>query len=113
MRLLSWPDPTVLMTALTAGQWQTGRSGASVRSDSDPSSPPWRCACEMPGADALAWHDAPPSILQLTDVSVAAVAHGLLFRRATTSEFVASGAAGVNLKDEARRYSLAAAAIGV
>lgn len=64
-------------------------------------------------ADALAWHDAPASVLQLTDVSVAAVARGLLFRMATTNERVASGAAGVNVEDEARRYSLAADAIGV
>jgi hypothetical protein len=44
---------------------------------------------------------------------VAAVARGLLFRVATTNERVASGADGSDLQDEARRYAVAAAAIGL
>jgi hypothetical protein len=57
-------------------------------------------------ADALCGHDAPASLGELVDVPVAAVARALLFRMATTNERVASD--GVDLRDEARRYSLAA-----
>jgi uncharacterized protein (TIGR02569 family) len=79
-------------------------------------SPYWRPPAYAEGvvvADALCWHDAPASLWKTVDVSVAAVARALLFRMATTNERVASGAGGVDLQDEARRYSLAAAAIGL
>ncbi len=52
-------------------------------------------------------------MLQVVDVSVAAVARALLFRMATTNERVATGVGGVDLQDEAQRYQRAAAAIGV
>ena len=64
-------------------------------------------------ADALCWHDAPASLWETVDVSPAAVARALLFRMATTNERVACGAEGIDLQDEARRYGLAAAAIGL
>jgi hypothetical protein len=44
-------------------------------------------------------------------VRVAAVARALLFRISTTNERVASGE--VDLEDEARRYAIAVAAIGL
>jgi hypothetical protein len=40
-----------------------------------------------------------------------AVARALMFRMATTNERVASGAGGVDLQDEARRYRAAASAL--
>ena len=64
-------------------------------------------------ADALCWDDAPASLLELAGVSVAAVARALLFRMATTNQAVASGSGGLDLPDEARRYDVAAAAIGL
>ncbi|MEV6596837.1 TIGR02569 family protein [Actinoplanes sp. NPDC051346] len=64
-------------------------------------------------ADALCWHDAPSSLWRTVDVSAAAVARALLFRMATTNERVLSGDQGADLQDEARRYDLAAAAIGL
>jgi hypothetical protein len=79
-------------------------------------SPYWRPPEYAEGvvvADALCWHDAPASLPVTVGVPVAAVARALLFRMATTSERVASGAAGVDIQDEARRYGRAAAAIGV
>lgn len=79
-------------------------------------SPYWRPPEYAEGvvlADALCWHGAPASLLELAGVSVAAVARALLFRMATTNQAVASGAGGVDLQDEARRYDLAAAAIGL
>ena len=79
-------------------------------------SPYWRPPEYAEGvvvADALCWHGAPASLLELAGVSVAAVARALLFRMATTNQAVASGAGGVDLPDEARRYDLAAAAIGL
>lgn len=79
-------------------------------------SPYWRPPEYAEGvvvADALCWHGAPASLWETVDVSVTAVARALLFRMATTNERVASGADGVNLQDEARRYSLATAAIGL
>jgi hypothetical protein len=79
-------------------------------------SPYWRPPEYAEGvvvADALCWHGAPASLPETVDVSVAAVARALLFRMATTNERVTSGADGVDLPDEARRYSLAAAAIGL
>ncbi len=79
-------------------------------------SPYWRPTPYAEGivlADALCWHDAPAEVLELTRVSVGAVARALLFRMATTTERVTSRASGIDVQDEARRYSLAATAIGL
>ncbi len=79
-------------------------------------SPYWRPPEYAEGvvvADALCWHGAQASLSELAGVSVAAVARALLFRMATTNQVVASGVGGVDLHDEARRYDLAAAAIGL
>jgi uncharacterized protein (TIGR02569 family) len=79
-------------------------------------SPYWRPPAYAEGvvvADALCWHGAPASLLELADVPVTAVARALLFRIATTNERVASGAGGVDLADEVRRYARAADAIGL
>lgn len=79
-------------------------------------SPYWRPPAYAEGivvADALCWHDAPSSLRKTVDVSAAAVARALLFRMATTNERVLSGDDGAHLRDEARRYGLAAAAIGL
>jgi hypothetical protein len=79
-------------------------------------SPYWRPPAYAEGivvADAICWHDAPPSLWETVDVSVAAVARALLFRMATTNQRVLSGDDGANLRHEAHRYDLAAAAIGV
>jgi hypothetical protein len=51
--------------------------------------------------------------MELTGVSVAAVARALLFQMATTNEAIASGIGGVDVQDELRRYRHAAAVIGV
>ena len=78
-------------------------------------SPYWRPPAYAEGvvvADALCWHGAPPSLGRLMDVPVPAVARALLFRMATTNERVRSGA-GADVADEARRYGLAATAIGL
>ncbi|MEV6598562.1 hypothetical protein AB0M36_17045 [Actinoplanes sp. NPDC051346] len=77
-------------------------------------SPHWRPPAYAEGivvADVLCWHDAPSTVWETVDVS-AAVARAMLFRMATTNERVRSGGEGVDLQDEARRYGLAAAAIG-
>jgi hypothetical protein len=79
-------------------------------------SPYWRPPQYAEGvviADALCWHGAPASLCETVDVSVAAVARALLFRMATTNERAASGGDGIDLQDEARRYGLAADAIGL
>jgi hypothetical protein len=79
-------------------------------------SPYWRPPQYAEGvvlADALCWHGASAQLLEATGVSVAAVARGLLFRIATTSEAVVCGVDGVDLQDELRRYERAAAAIGL
>uniref|UniRef100_UPI00366A870A hypothetical protein n=1 Tax=Plantactinospora solaniradicis TaxID=1723736 RepID=UPI00366A870A len=79
-------------------------------------SPYWRPPEYAEGvvvADALCWHSASASLLETVDVSVASVARALLFRMATTNERVASGADRADLKDEARRYALATAALGL
>nr|WP_296065025.1 hypothetical protein [uncultured Actinoplanes sp.] len=79
-------------------------------------SPYWRPPEYAEGvvvADALCWHGAPPHLPGAVGVPVAAVARALLFRLATTNERVTSGAGGVDVRDEARRYARAAAAIGV
>jgi uncharacterized protein (TIGR02569 family) len=79
-------------------------------------SPYWRPPEYAEGvvlADALCWHDAPASLLEVVGVSVTAVARALLSRMATTNQAVASGALDTDLQDEARRYDLAAAAIGL
>src|SRR4051812_23342860 len=79
-------------------------------------SPYWRPPAYAEGvvvADALCWHGASASLLDLADVPVAAVARALLFRLATTNERVASGTGGVDLPQEAERYARAADAIGV
>lgn len=78
-------------------------------------SPGWRPTAFAEGvviADALCWHDAPPSLLERAGVSVPSVARALLFRVVTTSQAVAEGAPGVDLADEVSRYELAAEAIG-
>jgi uncharacterized protein (TIGR02569 family) len=79
-------------------------------------SPYWRPPEYAEGivlADALCWHGAPVTLLELADVSVAAVARALLFRMATSNELATSRPGGGDLQGEARRYSLAAAAIGL
>jgi uncharacterized protein (TIGR02569 family) len=78
-------------------------------------SPYWRPPEYAEGvvvADALCWHDAQAALVEQAGVSVAAVARALLFRMATTNLAVSFGT-GVDVNDEARRYELAAAAIGV
>jgi hypothetical protein len=80
-------------------------------------SPYWRPPEYAEGvvlADALCWHDAPPSLLPDVGVSVPAVARGLLFRMFTTSQRVISGeTASTDIVDEAHRYDRAASAIGL
>jgi hypothetical protein len=79
-------------------------------------SPYWRPTEYAEGvvvADALTWHGASASLLEVTGVSVAAVARALLFRMTTTSERVTTGEAAVDVGDEAQRYQRAAEAIGV
>ncbi|WP_250006404.1 hypothetical protein [Actinoplanes sp. M2I2] len=74
-------------------------------------SPYWRPAAYAEGvvvADALCWHDARASLLEAVGVSVPAVARALLFRMATTNERDDVP----DVRDEARRYERAAAAIG-
>lgn len=79
-------------------------------------SPYWRPPEYAEGvviADALCWHGAPASLLNHAAVPAPAVARALLFRMATTSQAVSDGGAGVDLEDEARRYDVAAEAIGI
>jgi uncharacterized protein (TIGR02569 family) len=79
-------------------------------------SPYWRPPAYAEGivvADALCWHDAPSSLWETVKVSPAAVVRALLFRMATTNERILSGGEGADLQNEARRYALAAAAIGL
>jgi uncharacterized protein (TIGR02569 family) len=79
-------------------------------------SPYWRPPAYAEGvvvADALCWHGAPASLLELAGVPVPAVARALLFRIATTSERVASGVRADGLQQEAERYERAADAIGL
>jgi uncharacterized protein (TIGR02569 family) len=79
-------------------------------------SPYWRPTEYAEGivlADALCWHDAPADVLELSGVSVGAVARGLVFRMATTTERLASGHDTADVQDEARRYARAATAIGL
>ncbi|WP_250034741.1 hypothetical protein [Paractinoplanes maris] len=75
-------------------------------------SPYWRPPAYAEGvvvADALCWHDAPPSLPQALGVSVPAVARALLFRMATTNERDDLP----DVRDEARRYDRAATAVGL
>jgi uncharacterized protein (TIGR02569 family) len=75
-------------------------------------SPYWRPPAYAEGvvvADALCWHGAPASLVETSGVPVSAVARALLFRMATTAE---RGAGGAEAAGEARRYGLAAAALG-
>ncbi|MFL6132898.1 MAG: TIGR02569 family protein [Nocardioidaceae bacterium] len=79
-------------------------------------SPYWRPPAYAEGvvvADALCWHNAEASLLEVTGVSVAAVARALLFRMATTNTAVTCGQRDIDVQDEARRYRLAAEAIGL
>ena len=80
-------------------------------------SPYWRPVEYAEGvvvADALCWHDAPPSLVADLGVSVGAVARALLFRMLTTSERVVRGhISGLGLDDEAQRYERAASVIGL
>jgi len=80
-------------------------------------SPYWRPPKYAEGvvlADALCWHDAPPSLLKEAEVSVTAVARGLLFRLLTTNErVVRQEISPTALVKEARRYHAAACAIGL
>jgi uncharacterized protein (TIGR02569 family) len=79
-------------------------------------SPYWRPPEYAEGivvADALCWHGAPACLMELVGVPVGAVARALLFRLATTNERLIAGVAGIDVRDEARRYRLAAAAIGL
>lgn len=78
-------------------------------------SPYWRARAYAEGvvlADALCHHGAQPSLLSRAGVSVAAVARALLFRIVTTSQ-ASPGRAEVDLEEEARRYDVAARAIGL
>lgn len=78
-------------------------------------SPYWRSPEYAEGvvvADALCWHDAPSSLPEEVGVSVSAVARALLFRLATTNERVRGGD-HIDLRDEAHRYAIATAAIGL
>jgi uncharacterized protein (TIGR02569 family) len=59
--------------------------------------------------DALCWHNAQPELLDYVQVSESAVARALLFRMATTNERNDRP----DVRDEARRYEAAAAAIGL
>ena len=80
-------------------------------------SPYWRPPEYAEGvvvADALSWHDAPPSVLSDAGVSVAAVARALLFRMLTTSQRVVEGeTTKIEIVEEAHRYDGAASAIGL
>ena len=79
-------------------------------------SPYWRPTEYAEGivlADSLCWHDAPADVVELSGVSVGAVARGLVFRMSTTTERMASGHDTADLHDEARRYAGAATAIGL
>ncbi|MCY1143282.1 hypothetical protein OWR29_35250 [Actinoplanes sp. Pm04-4] len=60
-------------------------------------------------ADALCWHNAQPELLDYVQVSESAVARALLFRMATSNERDDLQ----DVRDEARRYEAAAAAIGL
>ena len=65
-------------------------------------------------ADALAWHDASPSLLSDAGVSVTAVARGLLFRLLTANERAVRGEIpAADNGEEANRYDEAATAIGL
>ncbi|MCO8269370.1 hypothetical protein M1L60_02060 [Actinoplanes sp. TRM 88003] len=75
-------------------------------------SPYWRPVAYAEGvvvADAVCWHGADASLLELVGVSVPAVARALMFRMATTNERDDLP----DVWDEARRYERAAAAIGL
>lgn len=75
-------------------------------------SPYWRPPSYAEGiivADALCWHAASPEILEGTDVPLAAVARGLLFRILTASRIHEQDSA--RLLEEAQRYRAAAAAL--
>lgn len=77
-------------------------------------SPYWRPVQYADGivvADALLWHGAHPSLLDLAGVSVAAVARGLVFRMATADQALSAGRVGA--AGEARRYEHAVRAIGL
>ena len=79
-------------------------------------SPYWRPPAYAEGvvvADALCWHDAPASLTDDLGVPRSAVARALLFRLLTTNTRAASGVDVEGVRDEARRYELAADAIGV
>jgi len=80
-------------------------------------SPYWRPPKYAEGvvlADALCWHDAPPSLLVDAGVSIAAVARALLFRMLTTSERVVRGEIpSSQIVEEGHRYHAAASAIGL
>lgn len=79
-------------------------------------SPYWRPPAYAEGvvlADALCWHGAPAELLELTGVSVAAVARALLFRIATTNEAAAFEIGSADLEYELGRYRHAAGAIGL
>ena len=80
-------------------------------------SPYWRPVQYVEGvvvADALCWHDAPPSLATDLGVPVAAVARALLFRLLTTIEREAQGHISESqLQNEAHRYERAATAIGL
>ncbi|MEV4345265.1 TIGR02569 family protein [Actinoplanes sp. NPDC049596] len=75
-------------------------------------SPYWRPPAYAEGvvvADALCWHGAPSSLGETVGVPASAVARALLFRMATTNE----RGPEVDVRDEARRYEVAASALGL
>lgn len=64
-------------------------------------------------ADAMCWHGAQPSLAEEAGVPISEVARALLFRLATTNERLVSGEPVGDVSDEARRYGLAAEALGI
>jgi hypothetical protein len=79
-------------------------------------SPYWRPPAYAEGvvvADALCWHDAQASLADDLGVPRSAVARALLFRLLTTNARATSRIDVEDVHDEARRYELAADAIGI
>jgi hypothetical protein len=73
----------------------------------------WRPSTYAEGiviADALCWHGADQSVLELAGVTTDAVARGLLFRLATTNVIAH---AGEDLQGAAQRFTRATSALGI
>ena len=79
-------------------------------------SPYWRPATWAEAvvvADALCYHGADAAALPAAGVAVPDVARALLFRLATTNAFLAAGRTNFDVTAEARRFTCAAATIGI